>query len=55
MLKIVEYGLLAVSLLTIFGLILISPRSRTAEAPDVPLPEESEVEHTHAPLGAKKS
>jgi hypothetical protein len=55
MLKIVEYGLLAVSLLTIFGLILISPRSHPAEASEVPLPEEGEVSHNHAPLGAKKS
>jgi len=57
MLKVVEFALLAVSLLTIFGLILRSPRSQpAAKAPDVPLPDDAEMTHSHAPLGsAKKS
>ena len=59
MLKIVEFGLLAVSLLTILGLILISPQGEpAAREPDVEVPGEAagEAVHAHAPLGsAKKS
>jgi len=54
MLKVVEFGLLAVSLLAIFGLILMSPGSQTAtRTAEVPMPD-SEAAHAHAPLGAKK-
>ncbi len=52
MLKIIEFGLLAVSLLTIFGLVLRSPRNQ----PTAPAEEVAEEPVTgHAPLGAKKS
>ncbi len=39
MLKIVEYGLLAVSLLTVIGLILTAPRSTSALPPESEKPE----------------
>jgi hypothetical protein len=55
MLKVVEFGLLAVSLLAIFGLILMSPGSQTAaRTAEVPMPDNGEAAHAHAPLGAKK-
>jgi hypothetical protein len=56
MLKVVEFGLLAVSLLAIFGLILMSPRNQTpVRATEVPVPDSGDSVHSHAPLGAKKS
>ena len=45
MLRLVEYGLLAVSLLTVFGLILATPRVKT------PKPAETTVEPETRQIG----
>jgi len=43
MLKLIEFGLLAVSLLIIFGLVASSPRSTEAPAPELVEAGDSEI------------
>ena len=47
MLKLVEFGLLAVSLLIIFGLVATSPRSQPQAASELPEAGEAEITPMH--------
>jgi len=47
MLKLVEFGLLAVSLLIIFGLVASTPRSSQPAAPEISEAGETEIAPLH--------
>ncbi len=47
MLKLIEFGLLAVSLLIIFGLVASSPRSSQPAAPEITDAGEAEIGPLH--------